>query len=205
MDSRVVSKLLSRDFLKCCKIASLTMSAVSSSFRAHFRMHSEKSAISLSLKLLRLLCQPRLARNQYSGLELGPTHASLRSATAIMITTSNSSVKRSGTPNQFLGVLLHTIAMSGLSRVRTERFQLFVIPPLAHHPVQTDRQLAAQGDLGDLPSPPHCQVKILAAPLWQAAHRHLRRFHQQEAQYRTPLFGDVPQPSPVPTGLLQRH
>jgi hypothetical protein len=36
--------------------------------------------------------QPRLARNQYSGLELGPTHASLRSATAIMITTSNSPV-----------------------------------------------------------------------------------------------------------------
>src|SRR2546427_12980282 len=39
----------------------------------------------------------------------------------IMITTSNSSfLKRSGTPNQFLDVLPHTIAMSGLSRVRTE-------------------------------------------------------------------------------------
>src|SRR6202166_1682095 len=73
------------------KIASLTMSAVSSSFRAHFSMHSLKSAISLSLKLLLLLHQPRLARNPYSGLELGPTHASLRSRTAIMITTSNSS------------------------------------------------------------------------------------------------------------------
>jgi hypothetical protein len=82
------------------------MSAVSSSFRAHFGTHSEKSAISLSLKLLLLLYQPRLARNQYSGLELGPTHASLRSATAIMITTSDSSVTRSGTPNQLLGVLL---------------------------------------------------------------------------------------------------
>src|ERR1700688_1152938 len=73
------------------KIASLTMSAVSSSFRAHFSMHSLKSAISLSLKLLLLLHQPRLARNPYSGLELGPTQASLRSLTAIMITTSNSS------------------------------------------------------------------------------------------------------------------
>ena len=40
----------------------------------------------------------RLARNQFSGQELGPTHASLRSQSAIMITTSNSSVKRSGTP-----------------------------------------------------------------------------------------------------------
>ena len=35
--------------------------------------------------------QPWLARNQGSGQELGPTHASLRSRTAIMITTSNSS------------------------------------------------------------------------------------------------------------------
>ena len=32
-------------------IASLTMSAVSSTFRAHYSMHSEKSAISLSLKM----------------------------------------------------------------------------------------------------------------------------------------------------------
>src|SRR6202521_2658692 len=128
------------------------MSAVSSSFRAHFRMHSQKSAISLSLKLLLLLYQPRLARNQYSGLELGPTHASLRSLTAIMITTSNSSVKRSRTPNQLLGVLLHTIAMSRLSRVRTELFHLVVIPSLAHHPVQSNRQSASHGDLGNLPS-----------------------------------------------------
>src|SRR5271170_1679430 len=114
------------------------MSAVSSSFRAHFSMHSYRSAISLSLELLLLLCQPRLARNQSSGRELGPTHASLRSRTAIMITTSNSSVKRSGTPNQLLGVRLHTIAISGLSRVRTELVHLLVIPSLAHHPVQTD-------------------------------------------------------------------
>ena len=40
--------------------------------------------------------------------------------TSIMITTSNSSLKRSGLPNQLLDVLLHTIAMSGLARVRTE-------------------------------------------------------------------------------------
>jgi hypothetical protein len=48
----------------------------------------------------------------------------------IMITTSNSSfTKRSGTPNQFLGVLLHTIAMSGLSHVRTE------LDPLLDSPI----------------------------------------------------------------------
>jgi hypothetical protein len=35
-----------------------------------------------------------------------------------MITTSNSPVKGSGIPNQLLGDQLHTIAISGLSRVR---------------------------------------------------------------------------------------
>src|ERR1700688_2157149 len=129
---------------------------------------------------MKLPLQPRLARNQYSGLELGPTHASLRSLTAIMITTSNSSVKRSGAPNQYLGVLLHTIAISGLSRVRTELFHLLVIPSLAHHPVEANRQFACHGHLSDLPSPPHRQVDILTAPFWQAARRYLRRFHQQE-------------------------
>src|ERR1022692_4138599 len=42
-----------------------TQSDSSSTFRAHDGMHSKKSAISLSLKLLLLLCQPRLARNQF--------------------------------------------------------------------------------------------------------------------------------------------
>ncbi len=41
---------------------------------------------------------------------------------SIMITTSNSSVKRSGLPTQLLGVLRHTIACSELARVRTELF-----------------------------------------------------------------------------------
>lgn len=50
-----------------------------------------------------------------------------------MITTSNSSFcERSETPNQLLGVRLHTIAMSGLSRVRTELFHLLVIHPWRH-------------------------------------------------------------------------
>jgi hypothetical protein len=33
-----------------------------------------------------------------------------------------------------------------------------------------------------VPPPPHRQVKILAAPFLVTAHRHLRRFYQQEAQ-----------------------
>jgi hypothetical protein len=43
-------------------------------------------------------------------------------------------------PNRLLGVRLHTNACSGLSRVRTELLPLHVIPFLAPHPVQTNRQ-----------------------------------------------------------------
>src|SRR5580700_5294109 len=105
-----------------------------------------------------------------------------------MITTSNSSVKRSGIPNQLLGVLQHTIAISGLSRVRTELFPLLVIPSLTPHPVQTNRQLAGHGDLGGFPSSPHHQVEILAAPLGHTAHRHLCRFHQQKRIIELPCL-----------------
>jgi len=41
---------------RCCNIASLTTPALSIPFFAHLSMHSEKSAISLSLMVL--LCQP---------------------------------------------------------------------------------------------------------------------------------------------------
>ena len=45
-------------------------------FRAHLRMHSEKSAISLSLKMRHI--QPRLTRDQHQVGNSGPNHASLR-------------------------------------------------------------------------------------------------------------------------------
>jgi len=98
-------------------------------------------------------------------------------------------------PNQLLGVRLHTIAMSGLSHVRTELFQLLVIPSLAHHPKQTNRQLR-HGYFSDLSSSSHRQVKVLVPPLRNTACRYLRRLHQQEAQHRAALFGDMPQSSP---------
>jgi hypothetical protein len=44
-------------------------------------------------------------------------------------------------PNHYVGDLLHTIAISGRSRVRTELFELAVVPALAPHPVQMHRQL----------------------------------------------------------------
>src|SRR6266852_9241039 len=114
-----------------------------------------------------------------SGTQSDPCISSV--TPSIMITTSNSPVKGSGIPNQFLGVLQHTIAMSGWSRVRTELFQLLVIPSLAPHPVQTNGESPRYGDLGDLPSPPHRQVEKLAAPFRDAAHR-----DQTSAHARSP-------------------
>src|SRR5271155_1564148 len=92
------------------------------------------------------------------------------------------SQKGSGIPNHHVGDLLHTMAISGLSRVRTELFELTVIPALAPHPVQMHRQLSGHRYLRDLSSAPHGQMKKLTAPLRLAADRDLGRFHQQKAK-----------------------
>jgi hypothetical protein len=55
-------------------------------------------------------------------------------------------------PTQLHGVLLHTMAISGLPRVRTELNPLLIIPCLAHHPVQRNGQSPSHGHLGDLSS-----------------------------------------------------
>jgi hypothetical protein len=78
-------------------------------------------------------------------------------------------------PNQLLCARLHTIAMSGLSRVRTELFELPVVPVLAPHPVQMHGKFACHGDLRDLPSPPHREVEELTAPFGLTAYRDLRQ------------------------------
>jgi hypothetical protein len=71
--------------------------------------------------------------------------------------SANSSVKRSGVHNQLLRVRLHTITISGLFHVRTELRPLLIIPSLAPHPVQTNREPARHGDLGDLATAPQQQ------------------------------------------------
>ena len=96
-------------------------------------MHAEECAISLSLKMCRSN-QGSLAIKFQVWTQSDPCISSV--TTLIMITSSNSSVRRSGTPSQLLGVLLHTTAMFGLSRVRTESFYLLVVLFLAHHPEQ---------------------------------------------------------------------
>src|SRR5205085_11206628 len=90
-------------------------------------------------------------------------------STSIMITTSNSPVKGSGMPNHYGGDLLHTMAMSGLSRVRTELLHFVVVPAAAPHPVQLDCQLARHRHLGDLAPTPQgertgCAIADRCAP-----------------------------------------
>ena len=62
-------------------------------------------------------------------------------------------------PNHYVGDLLHTIGISGLSRVRTELLHLAIVQTLAPHPVQMHRQLSRHRNLGDLTSTPHGEVK----------------------------------------------
>jgi hypothetical protein len=107
-------------------------------------------------------------------------------------------------PNHYIGDLLHTIGMSGLSRVRTELFELAVVPASAPHPVQMHRQLPSHCNLGDLSSAPHRQVEESTAPVWLTSYRHLSRFHQQKPEQCVTLFADVSQPSTIATGLLRR-
>ena len=94
-------------------------------------------------------------------------------------------------PNHYVGDLLPTIAISGLSRVRTELLQLAVVPAPAPHPVQMHRQLPGHGYLGDLPPSPHGKVEERVAPLGLAPYCDLRRFHQQKAQQHVALLADV--------------
>src|SRR5215831_9437120 len=139
------------------------------------------------------------------GQELSPTQPSLRSPTAIMITCSNSLSRGSGMPNHYVGDLLPTIGISGLSRVRTELFELAVVAALAPHPVQMHRQLSGHRNLGDLSSTAHREVEKPAAPLRLAAYRDLGRFHQQKPEQRVTLFADVSQSAPFSAGILRRH
>jgi len=126
--------------VNCRKIASLTMSAVSSTFETHQSVQSEERHFALVEGFAVAFALPTKARlviGSRSGTQSDPCISSV--TTSIMITTSNSPVKGSGIPNQLLGVGLHTIAISGLSRVRTELFQLPIVPSLAPHPVQAHR------------------------------------------------------------------
>ena len=105
-------------------------------------------------------------------------------------------------PNHYVGDLRHTLAISGLSHVRTELPHLLVIPLLPPHPVESNREFPRHGYLGDPSLSSHGQVEKPAPPVGVSADRHLSCFHQQKAQQRVALFADVSQPSPIATGFL---
>ena len=90
----------------------------------------------------------------------------------------------------------------GLSRVRTELYNLFVIPFLAPHPEQTDGEFTCHGYLGDSGIPPHRQVYKLASPPRIATDGSLCRFHQQETQQRVALLANMPQPLTIGAGVF---
>jgi hypothetical protein len=108
-------------------------------------------------------------------------------------------------PNHYVGDLLPTIGMSGLSRMRTELLQLAVVVALAPHPVQMHRQFPSHRYFRDLSSSAHGKVEELIAPLGLTAHRDLRRFHQQKAQQHVALFADVSQSTTISAGLFRRN
>src|SRR5438046_3425867 len=79
-----------------------------------------------------------------SETQFDPCISSVRNS--IMIITSNSPVKGSGIPSQFLGVLLHTIACSELSRV-SERVNYYdaLIEKIKTTPGVTDAAISGTG------------------------------------------------------------
>ena len=97
------------------------------------------------------------------------------------------------------------MAISGLSRVRTELFELTVIQVLAPHPVQVNRQLSGHRYLRDLSSSAHAEVEELAAPVPLAAYRDLGRFDQQIAKQRVALFADVSESAAIAAGFFRRN
>src|SRR5271169_6089554 len=99
-----------------------------------------------------------------------------------MIISANSPSRGSGMPNQVDGALVHAMSGSELSRVRTELYQLRIVPTLAPHPVQPHGHLAAQSHLGDALFPTHGQMPVALPPLLVTPCRGLRRFHQQKTQ-----------------------
>ena len=108
-------------------------------------------------------------------------------------------------PNHYAGDLLHTMAISGLSRVRTELFKLTVVQTLTPHPVQMNRQFSGHRYFRNLPSSAHREVEEPAAPLWLAPYCDLRRCHQQKAQQHVALLADVSQSAPIAAGLFRRN
>ena len=66
--------------------------------------------------------------------------------------------------------------------MRTELFQLLIIPLPSPHPEQPDRQLARHGDLRDCVIAAHAQVRVLPTPVIVEASGTQRGLTQQETE-----------------------
>jgi len=94
-------------------------------------------------------------------------------------------------PIQVDGVLLHAMSGTELSRVRTERDPLRILPTVSPHPVQAHSQSSGHGHLGNVPLPAQRQMHVPSSPVHIATRCRLRCFPQQETQQRNALLGDV--------------
>ncbi len=123
-----------------------------------------------------------------------------------MITTSNSSVKRSGTPNQLLDVLLHTMAMFRAVPRANRTFSPARNPiPCASsstaepltcgpwRPWQSSALAASPGGNTYCAIPEGCATVTCAAST------------SRKRSSAFPCLRDMSQPSPIPARLLQRH
>src|SRR6267143_7130899 len=137
-------------------------------------------------------------------VSFSPTHTSLRSILRprLLIQTP---FPGSGMPIQVHSVLPRTISGTELSRVRTELYQLRILPSSSPHPVQTNPQPASHGYFRDIPLPAHGQVSIATSPVRITTYRRLCCLHQQEAQQGTALLADVSQSLFAATGVLARN
>src|SRR5580658_2964620 len=108
-------------------------------------------------------------------------------------------------PNQVDGVLVHSMSDYELSRVRTELYQLPILPTIPPHPVQPHGDSSRHRHLGNVSCSPHGQVRVPATPVRIATHCRLRCFSQQIAQQHVALLADVPEPLPARAGILRRN
>jgi len=108
---------------------------------------------------------------------------------AIMITSSDSPLPwGAGCPINMLGVRLHTMAISGLSRMRSELAHLLIIPSPAPHPVKTNGETTSRGHLCSLASAAHHQMKVLATPFCGHVFNHLPVYRCYANRFSIPLL-----------------
>jgi hypothetical protein len=85
-------------------------------------------------------------------------------------------------PNHQRGVLLPTMSLLELSRVRTEFERRRILTAVPPHPVQTNRHPATHRNFGYAPVPAHRQAYVPTPPVRVVACGRLRSLHQQVAQ-----------------------